>query len=341
MGDLKTKFTQMLASARQSALYKLYGGTETSDRNHEKSVLRLALEAELASIAEAFAKDNIDFLVLKGPALAYGIYPDPAKREYFDLDILVEQTSVKKALQILGDCGYKPSRSLKKRQFAAEQRNQHALEMLCSDRGVHLDLHWSLMQRQHAVELPLRKLWSRSIYFTLGNSRYRTLSFEDHFLFLSIHGSKVFWQRWRCLLDAAVFIVFCNDIDWSLAAARAKALGVSTMVCVYVELCRSVFDIELPQELSQLCFENPASGDIAKRLLAGLEEGRQLSELEQLRLDLEVRPQISAKLRYLGGRLFIPHEEDWDLNLPDSLFFLHYPAKTIKTIYRGVYSLLR
>jgi len=72
------------------------------------SVVRsLHMERQLQEIIEAFRKRDIRVLVLRGPALAFSLYPDPAMRPSGDLDLLVLPEQVVQARDILESLGYK------------------------------------------------------------------------------------------------------------------------------------------------------------------------------------------------------------------------------------------
>ncbi|MER3458636.1 MAG: hypothetical protein C4309_08450, partial [Chloroflexota bacterium] len=51
---------------------------------------------------------SIPAIVLKGPALALTIYPDPALRVIGDLDLLVRREQVEQAMAALHSLGYGP-----------------------------------------------------------------------------------------------------------------------------------------------------------------------------------------------------------------------------------------
>ena len=54
----------------------------------------------------AFAKEGIESIVLKGPALVQTLYAEPWMRPSYDLDLLVKKDSIFKTRTILEDLGY-------------------------------------------------------------------------------------------------------------------------------------------------------------------------------------------------------------------------------------------
>jgi hypothetical protein len=71
------------------------------------SVVRsLHMERQLQEIIEAFREQAVRVLVLRGPALAFSLYDDPAMRPSGDLDLLVIPEQVIQARDILESLGY-------------------------------------------------------------------------------------------------------------------------------------------------------------------------------------------------------------------------------------------
>jgi hypothetical protein len=65
------------------------------------------MERQLREILDTFGRENISSLVLKGPALAWTVYPDPATRPFADIDLLVRPDQYMKARNILNQLGYR------------------------------------------------------------------------------------------------------------------------------------------------------------------------------------------------------------------------------------------
>jgi hypothetical protein len=66
----------------------------------------LALDAATAELVGALGERRVDALLLKGPAIARTLYPDPAERAYLDVDLLVEPSGWVEAARVLEDLGY-------------------------------------------------------------------------------------------------------------------------------------------------------------------------------------------------------------------------------------------
>ena len=73
----------------------------------------LSLEAGLIKIHSAFLSKSIDFIVLKGLTLSHDLYEEPSLRPMFDLDVLVKEKDIEKALLLLLELGFKSEKGIK------------------------------------------------------------------------------------------------------------------------------------------------------------------------------------------------------------------------------------
>jgi hypothetical protein len=69
-------------------------------------LLNRAYTPVLTDVISLFEKNGIHALVLKGLALAYGYYPDPALRPVRDIDLLLDQKDVLRGLRLLSEAGF-------------------------------------------------------------------------------------------------------------------------------------------------------------------------------------------------------------------------------------------
>jgi len=105
----------------------------------------LRIEKQLHEILGVFSREKISVLVIKGTALGWTVYLDPATRPSMDLDLLVEPQQYLKASKILNQIGYRcqfKRFNMLQDFFNAELFvNQTTSRRLCP-----VDLHWSLFQ---------------------------------------------------------------------------------------------------------------------------------------------------------------------------------------------------
>lgn len=95
----------------------------------------------LADLLAALAAAGIRAVVMKGTALAYDLYPEPALRPRGDTDLLIAPATVTPARAVLRQQGFQPF-------FAADappdaNRSQEPWQLALADGSTHdIDLHW-------------------------------------------------------------------------------------------------------------------------------------------------------------------------------------------------------
>ena len=121
---------------------------------------------ELQRINEIFEKEKISFIPLKG-AVIRALYPEPYLRTSCDIDILVRERDVERAVGLLTEkAGYKN-----------DGRCYHDYS-LHSESGVHLELHFNLLENMENIDRILSHPWDFAMPCE-GTCRY---SFTNEFL---------------------------------------------------------------------------------------------------------------------------------------------------------------
>ena len=99
----------------------------------------LRMESEYGSICRTLEDAKIPFIPLKGAVLRQ-YYPEPWLRNSCDIDILVKPETLDAAVAVLQE----------KLMYTSEGRGDHDVSLF-SDKGVHLELHFDLMEDWYAA----------------------------------------------------------------------------------------------------------------------------------------------------------------------------------------------
>jgi len=192
----------------------------SSELNTCKSVYRhvwsqnLLLFFQIKKTLEALQAAKISACLLKGAAMVAGYYKNPALRVMGDVDVLIPQQQVEKAIEVLSHLGwalaYPPS----------DLKNylEHKVEiLLVHPNGHQFDLHWYIFA-DSTFDLVLKNFSYRTsdLYFDPFHMTVRVLSPEDQLLHTLMHGLKYDPTpliRW--VLDASWMIQKTPDFDWA------------------------------------------------------------------------------------------------------------------------------
>ncbi len=140
----------------------------------------LRLERMLVQVAERFDAEHIDFVVLKGPALAHTRYRDPSLRLFADLDLLVPSGQVTAASTAIGEVlDARPELPELRHGFDERFGKEVMLRTVATANapdGVEIDLHRTLIAGALGLTLPLDSLFADPATLTLGGRRLPILA---------------------------------------------------------------------------------------------------------------------------------------------------------------------
>ena len=180
----------------------------------------LVMTRALAPVLARFEADGIPAMVLKGPALADTVYPDPAWRPFGDLDVLVRRDDRWRADGALLALGHRRVADGHTWEF---DMDFDGATLYASPDGVHVDLHWALVTEPRYAWSgePEAVLWQRAVPLTLAGRPVRGLAREDLVLYLATHlavhhALAGLLRHW----DVALLLA-SGPLDWNALLARA------------------------------------------------------------------------------------------------------------------------
>ena len=143
----------------------------------------MKLAALLLQINELLKQTKIDFISYKGTIMVNQIYDDLSKRQTGNLDILIRECGLEKAIELLAGAGYKLIDEyfvkdagnwrlflLRKNHIRFSHHNNHVI----------LELHWSLSK--YFVSFNTQKIFQQSVPAHFMGKDFWTMPL--HFLFV-------------------------------------------------------------------------------------------------------------------------------------------------------------
>jgi hypothetical protein len=283
------------------------------DHVRAASVHSLVLTAELIRILKAFAAAGIEAIPYKGPVLAAQAYGDIALREFADVDLVLRQSEIAAADELLVGLGIAPQFPAI---FAPGKRSPLIPgEYDYRDRERHLtvELHTERTLRHFPLPPDLNDLAGRFETVSLSGHDVRTFSPEDTLVFLCVHGSKDFWERLGWVADISQVLVSNPDLDWNCVYAFADSVRARRMLHLGLSLADRLIGILLPDPIRQRLGRDTAALAIAAhmqdRLLGRLP--LPLSARASFAYRRQMVPGSIAGLRYAMRLSTAPAAEDW------------------------------
>ena len=145
--------------------------TSKFEKQHMMAIFRYQrLNYQLEAVSAALEEAEIPFLPLKGSVIRT-LYPEPWMRTSCDIDVLVHEEDLERAIKLLTD----------KLEYKNEGRGSHDVS-LRSAGGVHVELHYSLLEddRANNAKAFLENVWS---YAYPAEGKHCQMLLRDEFFY--------------------------------------------------------------------------------------------------------------------------------------------------------------
>jgi len=202
---------------------------------------RIAQDAFLVAVADAFGAAGIDLRVLKGTALARLDYPDPMLRPTGDLDLLVRGEQLGDAIAAIEALG--GTRIDPEPQPGYDRLLSKAVAVSAFDGRVEVDLHRVLTSGPYGARLPAEDLWRATRTVVIADRAFTTLPLEESLLFAAFHLLIEGFRRALSLRDVAQ-LAAAPDLDPLRAVALARRWRAEAPLAVALAMARR--DLALP-----------------------------------------------------------------------------------------------
>jgi hypothetical protein len=308
----------------------------------------ISMTRELVTLINAFEAARIDAIPYKGPLLAASLYGDVGARDFRDLDLLIRESHVEAATDILCSRGYtfeypfEPDQS----RFVASLQGHRRIMYLRSRPEHHLvrsvdsmtvDLHLRLADPYIWFPLRFDELLARGSQTELAGCRVRCLSPEDTLLMLSLNGAKDRWERLQRVSDVAAFLDTTAGLDAASVLRNARDLGALRMLHVTLLLAREISGAHLQDQLARSLDDDEAARSVARTVYAAIVRTDATPpglSLEYARSYVRTRERLRDRLWFYLHVLFAPGISDWRwVRLPVALEFLYYLVRPVRLIY--------
>jgi hypothetical protein len=289
---------------------------------------------ELARIMQHFDRRQLRAVPYKGAVLAQLLYCDLGLRSFSDLDFLISSADFGRAKQALAEIGYRPAADLTPAVERLWLRTGYERAFDGAAGKNLVELQWALLAHfygvgLHSNDLGVEDLMARAGRTVVGGCEVPCLAPEDSLLVLCLHAAKHLWTRLIWLSDIAENLRTqsqAQTVDYSLAFARARALGIVRILGVGFWLVKNVLRAELPQPAEEMIAADPRVPALGAEFAARLVRGASydFESTEYFRLILKLRERRGDRWRYLWRLVWTPGVGDVAaVQLPEALFPLY------------------
>jgi hypothetical protein len=307
---------------------------ELQARFRKNAISNLLLASETRSLLNLFVAHGIHAIPFKGVTLAASAYGDIALRQFQDTDLWIRRDDAIQAKRLLIEQGYKPDHHLTPTQEAAFLKTEceYAFKKI-----VYVELQWEIVPRRFSFTINNEALWQRARQIDIEGVMFPMLAAEDLLLILCAHGTKHGWSRLAWIVDIGELIASNPDMDWQIVTERARHTGGERMLWLGLALATELTGATLPD----LVVEKVNADSVVKQLGAQVREhlfdaaGDSSQMIESAQFYIRARERWRDRWRcYLRTALAPTVNDIASLRLPRALYFLYYPLRPIRLLWK-------
>lgn len=222
--------------------------TKLRQKTQACAMLNRSLAQELGGLCDAFAARSVPVVPIKGATLALSAYGDLTLRDFSDLDLLIPESAIGAAQEVLFSQGYQ--RKDPSNDPAEAEHEEGPYHVFIKKRSLfRVDLQWVMAHQHFAFQLDRPEFWAHRSPVKLGNSTVQGLAPEDLLILLCVHGSKHAWEQLKWVCDVAELLRSHQDLDWERIFANATAWRCQRLIYIGLALARRVLDAPISESV--------------------------------------------------------------------------------------------
>lgn len=247
--------------------------------------VQVALSSDARSIAErglraaeesrrlhaAFEGAGVPLLFLKGLALAMLAYGNPFAKMSIDVDVLVIPEQVTRSASLLRELGYR----LEVPKSESQLLRWHGLwkeSIWRGPDGLVLELHDRVADQPQLLPA-LTANCARQVVTIAAGVELPTLSDEETFAYLCVHGASSAWFRLKWITDFAAFLHSRAPIEIERLYERSQQLNAGRAADQALLLAERLYALSLGEALSTRLRRSLASRWLARSALGEMLRG--------------------------------------------------------------------
>lgn len=286
---------------------------------------------ELIRLMQLFCDQNISIIPYKGLILAASAYGNLALRQMTDLDVLVRENDLGRAMDLLRSLGYELTFQLPWEYHFTKSTSLY-----------NIDLHCPMFSEVVFTFPDPELVWQNLESFPLAGAVLPNLSPPMTLLILSLNANKDRWNRLSHISDIDALIHANPDLDWHQLIKLQRALGSNRLVFLGLFLAKRLLSTTIPKEVWQQIQSDPVVADLAVQVIKQLFSETPVSKIDGFIFQLRVRERFQDRIKLLW-KWMQPHEIDSLLfPLPKFLFFFYYLLRPIRLLWKhGLHSAVK
>lgn len=303
---------------------------------YRRNALRmLQFSSEMNTVCGALQAEGIRSIILKGPVVAAYLYGDVSLRVSKDLDLLIAESDIERAEQILLGFGYEHDHEIPRILEDWKRRNYH-VTYTQPQTGIQVEVHWRL-NPDPGNEPSFEELWQRRVSDAAFGHAVHRMGDADLFYYLVSHGARHAWFRLRWLEDMKQLVR--KRMEWAEVLLSIRQFDAQAVTGQTVQLLSGCLSEPIPQALVPF-LGNKRGRRLTQEVLPFISVMHELSgELPKpihtaFHKYLFRIKTLKQKAVYIAGLLAPTSYDVQFFPLPKPLHFLYVPLRPILWLLR-------
>ena len=235
-------------------------------------------------ITKTFDELFIPYIVLKGPRVRQ-FYPKPEYRTSCDIDILVKEEDIDRAVTGL----------VEKSSFEKQKRNYHDIPMV-SPQGILLELHFNIKENTENLDGVLTKVWDNS-FRVGGEGSMEYKQSNEFFLFHLLAHMAYHFQHGGCGIRSVLDVyLICQHMQYD-----------ETKLIRFCNDAKITSFYKYVRQLGEVWFDNKEHTSITLAMEEYILKGGTYGSIDNS-IAVELVNQGGGHVRYIKNRIFMPYK---------------------------------
>ena len=203
---------------------------------------------ELERLLGLLRAEQLEPVVLKGPALCCSVYRHPVERRFGDFDLLFPVEQVDRAIEVVSAAGYAFPFSPEK--LAGYRQLHFHLLMRRQQHPFRVEVHWGLSKAHSPFQLDPEAFLRRAVATTSSQGTRMRVPCPEHLLLHAVHENlRDSFSRFSRIVDLDRILASAPGLDWDYTVAQARRGGLGSLLALCLELGRELLGSPVPSEV--------------------------------------------------------------------------------------------
>jgi len=192
---------------------------------------------------------GIRAIALKGAALRLTVYSESVERELEDLDLLVRDEEVDRAVEVLCGDGYSLPHS---REMINAYRRHHFHYHLRGHDGHIVEIHWALIRADRSFSLTPEEIWEGAVEIRPKDGVLTWIPSPHHLVLqIVLQNLQEGFSRLGRVVDIDRIVSDADGFDWPSLVAAAQRGGLQSAVAMSLQLSHRLLGTVVPATVAR------------------------------------------------------------------------------------------